>query len=239
MRPRAKPKHPLFGLGAAISTHYRVNQIVSLAFSTPDLITVMVDIMRQPERKSMLASLWETLLNPEHEELEMKERLVVISAANQLQVGEFQLLQLAYREWFDKDLPEALVSKLFTSYMLHHQVPPWARHYARGIIDGHERGELDDNAPRFHRFDHEYHTSVPQGFQRFCIAAAGVMIAVFGSIYVANHVVDSPTSMLPPYFEEKDLHRALPDGKIYTGSREHFIAPGGAGNFSDVKPSDR
>ncbi len=195
--------------------------------------------MRPQKRKSMLISLWETLLNPEHEEQEMRERLVVISAANQLQIGEFQILQLAYREWFDKDLPEALVTKLFTSYMLHHQVPHWARHYARHIIDGHERGELDDNAPRFHRYDHEYHTTMPRGVQRFCVAVAGVLVTVFGTIYIANQVVDSPTSMLPPYFEEKDLHRALPDGKIYTGSREHFIAPGGAGNFSDVKPSGR
>ena len=199
----------------------------------------MVAIMSKYKRKSMLSSFWDTMLKPDHEELEMKERLVVITAANQLQVGEFQLLQLAYREWYNKDLPEALVTKLFTSYMLHHQVPHWARHYARRIIDGYERGELDDNAPKFHRYDHEYHTSVPRGLQRFCVAAAGVLVAVFGSIYVANHVVDSPTSMLPPYFEKADLHRVLPDGKIYTGPREHFIAPGGAGNFSDVKPSGR
>ena len=199
----------------------------------------MVAIMRKHKRKSMLSSFWDTMLKPDHEELEMKERLVVISAANQLQVGEFQLMQLAYREWYNKDLPEALVTKLFTSYMLHHQVPHWARHYARCIIDGYERGELDDNAPKFHRYDHEYHTSVPRGLQRFCVATAGVIVAVFGSIYVANQVVDSPTSLLPPYFEEKDLHRVLPDGKIYKGPREHFIALGGASNFSDVKPSGR
>ena len=65
------------------------------------------------------------------------------------------------------------------------------------------------------------------------------IVAVFGSIYVANQVVDSPTSLLPPYFEEKDLHRVLTDGKIYTGPREHFIAPGGTSNFSDFKPSGR
>ena len=65
------------------------------------------------------------------------------------------------------------------------------------------------------------------------------IVAVFGSIYVANQVVDSPTSLLPPYFEEKDLHRVLPDGKIHTGLREQFIAPGGASNFSDFKPSGR
>ena len=55
----------------------------------------MVAIMRKHKRKSMLSSFWDTMLKPDHEELEMKERLVVISAANQLQVGEFQLLQLA------------------------------------------------------------------------------------------------------------------------------------------------
>ncbi len=57
----------------------------------------MVVIMRRSDLKSLLLSFWETLLHPDHEELAMKDRLVVISAANQLQVGEFQLLQLAYR----------------------------------------------------------------------------------------------------------------------------------------------
>jgi hypothetical protein len=195
--------------------------------------------MSNRRKKGPLSDLWETLLRPDHDDEEMKERLVVIEAANQLQVGEFQLLQLAYREWHGEDLPEAMVSKFFTEYMLHNHVPHWARHYARRIVDGYERGELDDNAPHFHRYDHDYHTSVPRGFQRFCVATAGVLIAVFGTIYIANEVVESPTSLLPPYFEEKDLHRVLPDMKVYTGPREHFIAPGGAGNFSDVNPSGR
>ena len=182
-------------------------------------------------------SLWKTLLHPDREEVEMKDRLVVISAANQLQVGEFQLLQLAYRDWYGEDLPAALVSKLFTSYMLHNRVPHWARHYARHIIDGHERGDLDDNAPIFHRYDDDYHTQVPRGVQRFCVAVAGVFIAVFGSIYVANQVVDTTASMLPPYFEINDLPRVLPDTTLDVPEIEHFISPGGAGNFSDVSPS--
>ncbi len=40
--------------------------------------------------------------------------------------------------------------------------------------------------------------------------------------------------MLPPYFEEKDLPQTLPDMNVKEAQREHFIAPGGAGNFSDV-----
>jgi hypothetical protein len=80
---------------------------------------------------------------------------------------------------------------------------------------------------------------VPRGLQRFCVATAGVIIAVFGSIYVADHVVDSATSMLPPYFEESDLPRVLPDMNMQTGELEHFISPGGAGNFSDVSQPRR
>ncbi len=175
------------------------------------------------------------LLHPDGDELKLKDRLVVISAANQLQVGEFQLLQLAYQDWFGKNLPEETFARLFSSYMLDNDVPHWARHYARCILDRFERGELDDMDPAFHRYDaDEYHTSVRKGVQRFCVAAAGVLIAVFGSIYVANRVVGSATSMLPPYFEEKDLPQTLPDMNVKAAQGEHFIAPGGAGNFSDV-----
>ena len=194
----------------------------------------MVGAMGNPNRKNPLSGLWETLLNPEREEAEMKERLIVIEAANQLQVGEFQLLQLAYREWHGKDLPEALVAKLFSTYMLHHHVPNWARHYARLIIEGHEQREIDDNAAKYHRYDYDYQTSVPKGFQRFCFAASVVMIAIFGSIYVADQVAEEPVSLLPPYFEKKNLPQVLPDINVTTGHKEHFIAPGGAGNYSDV-----
>ena len=186
-----------------------------------------------------MSSFWQTLLHPDREELEMKDRLVVISAANQLQIGEFQLLQLAYREWYDEDLPEALVSKLFTSYMLHNQVPHWARHYARRILERYEQGDLDDNAQSFHRYDHEYKTSVRPGEQRFCVATAGVMIAVFGSIYVANQVVGESASLMPPYFEAKDFRPGTPAANAVSGDSEHFIAPGGGGNFSDVSGPGR
>ncbi len=156
-----------------------------------------------------MSSFWDTLIKPDHEELEMHDRLIVISAANQLQIGEFQLLQLAYREWFDHDLPEALVAKLFTSYMLYNEVPHWARHYARRILDGCECGDIDDNAPRYHRYDHDYHLVVPQGVRRFCIAATCVCVTVFGSIYIANQMVKSPMSILPPYFDREEFRRGI------------------------------
>ena len=173
-----------------------------------------------------MSSLWDTLIKPDHDEIEMSDRLIVITAANQLQIGEFQLLQLAYREWFDHDLPEALVAKLFTSYMLHHEVPHWARHYARSIIDGCETGRIDDNAPRFHRYDHDYQVSMPNGVRLFCIAAAGIFIVVFGSIYVANQMVTSPMSLLPPYFDREELRRGSQAARTPTSVDGRQNAPG-------------
>lgn len=152
---------------------------------------------------------FETLIHPDREELELKERAVVIRAANLLQVGEFQLLQLAYREWFGHDLPEALVARLFATYMLHNDVPHWARHYARDILDRHACGEVDDADPVFHRYDHDYHKSVPRGVQRFCLAVAAITMCIGGSIVIANMSVGRNGSILPPYFDERDFKPAM------------------------------
>ncbi len=52
-----------------------------------------------------------TLIRPDQEE--DPERTVVARAANILQVGEFQLMQLAYHDWYGQELPAALCDQLF------------------------------------------------------------------------------------------------------------------------------
>lgn len=158
-------------------------------------------------------NLFETLLHPDREELEMGERVIVSSAANLLQVGEFQFLQLAYREWFDKDLPEAMVANLFGSYMLRNEVPHWARHYARLILMRDEQGKLDDNDPAFHRYDHNYHTHVPRGVRQFCTVVGFLTLLMVTGLMVASMAVEKPTSLLPPYFTETELRAVDQDVK--------------------------
>jgi len=150
-------------------------------------------------------NLFQTLMRPDREELERGQRTLVVKAANILQVGEFQLLQLAYREWHSKDLPEALISKLFSSYMLKDQVPHWARHYARKIINADAACELNDNAPVFHVYDHEYRTNVPGGVRRFWVAVAVLTLLIGGAIILADLSVTTPASQFPPYLNEEDL----------------------------------
>jgi hypothetical protein len=106
-----------------------------------------------------------TLVRPDQEE--DPERTVVARAANILQVGEFQLMQLAYEDWYGQELPAALCDQLFQAYMLRGEIPTWARHYARSIIDFQERGLIDCNDAYYHRYDREYVTHVPQGVRQF------------------------------------------------------------------------
>ena len=149
------------------------------------------------------------LINPEREEAEHPDRKLVGSAANLLQVGEFQLLQLAYHEWFGKDLPQEFVSRLFTAYMMHHQVPPWARHYARTILDRHRGGQLNIKDPTYHRYDNDYVRNLPVGLNRFLLASALVAFIMLASIFISSMVKKEATSILPPYFERKEL-RSIP-----------------------------
>jgi hypothetical protein len=167
-------------------------------------------------------SLLETLLHPDREELEMADRMIVVSAANLLEVGEFQFLQLAHREWFGKDLPPHLVDRLFNSYMLHNEVPHWARHYARLILMRDERGVLNPADLTYHRFDHYYRTHVRKGVQRFLAAVGALAFCLIASILIAQYSVRTPMTRLPPYFEREELQQPVrdPAGSPEAGSGE-------------------
>ncbi len=152
-----------------------------------------------------MRNFFHTLLHPDQEEDGSSERAEVAHAANILQVGEFQLLQLAYRKWYGRDLPVRMIDRLFADYMLRDTVPHWARHYARRIIEDEARGLIDPNDPRYHRYDHNYVTHVPQGVRRFCLAALVLTVLVGGGIWLGNRIAHNSGIVLPPYFDEEDL----------------------------------
>lgn len=148
-------------------------------------------------------SFLKTLIQPDHDENE--ERTEVADAANLLQIGEFQLLQLAFQDWHDREMPQAMIDPVFTRYMFHGDVPFWARQYARKILELDERGELDDNQPHYHRYDAEYHTHVPGGAKKFIWAAMILIFAIFGSILLADGITGNSGSIFPPYLDTNDL----------------------------------
>ena len=146
---------------------------------------------------------FETLLRPDKEE--HPERAEVARAANLLQVGEFQLLQLAYEEWHEQPLPQALVDRLFTAYMLHNEVPHWARQYARHVIRLEEQGKLDDQHPTYHKYDTDYHLTAPKGARQFLVASLIVVACLGGGLLLADMATSKSASILPPYFDERNV----------------------------------
>ena len=153
-------------------------------------------------------NLFETLIRPDKEE--HPERAEIARAANLLQIGEFQVLQLAWAEWHGSEMPPAVTDRLFGSYMLQNRVPHWARAYARRIIAQDAAGTLDEGDPRFHRYDPPPGRALPTGVRRFALATAVVMGCVFGGIYTAHLETwrgGNTGSVLPPYFSDKALKR--------------------------------
>lgn len=153
-----------------------------------------------------MAGLLETLLRPDHED--DPDRGIVIQAANILQIGEFQFLQLAYREWFGRDMPERDVDGHFRSFILKGHTPHWVLQHAKRIIDWDARGLLDERNPDYRKFENLHYSPVPMGVRRFAIAIACLVLALGGGLTLAHFATFKTSSILPPYFEDKDLPRA-------------------------------
>lgn len=150
-----------------------------------------------------MQDLFKTLLRPDQEE--DPERTLIARAANILQVGEFQFLQLAYADWYGRDMPNEMSGALFHAYMLRNEIPAWARHFARWVIRQDEIGLLNGQDPVYHRYDHDYVTRVPQGLRKF-ITATMIFVFLFATAILAGQLsgVES-TSVLPPYFDRAQL----------------------------------
>lgn len=151
-------------------------------------------------------NLFSVLVNPQREELEPSDRALVCSAANVLGVGEFQVLQLAYRSWFGHELPEATGDELFSSFMIRNQAPHWARHFARAILTRDKAGVLDPTQSSWHCYDYTYPRTPPRrSIRKFLAASSVVGLTLIGAIVLATVMSTNPTSVFPPFFERSHL----------------------------------
>ncbi|MBT3534741.1 MAG: hypothetical protein HN478_12740 [Rhodospirillaceae bacterium] len=96
-------------------------------------------------------NLLETLLHPDRDEF--PNRTIVVTAANLLEIGEFQFLQLAFAHWHGRDMRADETREIFDSFMVRSEVPGWALLYARDICNLDRVSELDGNNPDYHRYD--------------------------------------------------------------------------------------
>ena len=150
--------------------------------------------------------LLKTLVKPDWDD--NPKRSEILYAANILQIGEFQLIQLAYKVWFREDLPENKINKIFEEYMIRGIMPIWVTYYAKDIIKLDNANVLNGYDEKYHVYDHEFGTYIydnKQRRRRGVLYATIIAIVFIASHYMAINYVDDEGSagFYPPYIEKR------------------------------------
>ena len=159
-----------------------------------------------------MSDLLKTLVKPDWDD--NPKRSEILYAANILQIGEFQLIQLAYKIWFGKDLPENKINKIFEEYMIRGIMPIWVTYYAKDIIKLDNANVLNSYDEKYHVYDHEFGTYIydnKQRRRRGVLYATIIAIVFIASHYMAINYVDDEGSagFYPPYIEKRVVYPEL------------------------------
>ena len=117
---------------------------------------------------------------------------IIADAANRLDVGEFQLLQLAYAAWFGRDLEPERMEAVFFNYLYKSEIPSWARHYARSIVGLDDAGRLDSLEDRYHRYDAGGVPEPGKHWKYFVIPLTLIVVVVYLYFLVITNPVFNP-----------------------------------------------
>jgi len=155
-------------------------------------------------------SFFKTLIKPDWDD--NPKRSEILTAANILQVGEFQLIQLAYKIWYREDLPEDKINKIFDEYMITGIIPIWVTYYAKDIIKLDDANVLNSYDKKYHVYDHEFgeyiyddKTRRRRGIQYTTI----IIIVFFLTHFMAANYIEEPAGFYPPYIEKSVVYPEL------------------------------
>ena len=155
-----------------------------------------------------------TLIKPDWDN--NPKRSEILDAANLLQIGEFQLIQLAYKVWYKENLPEDKINKIFEEYMIRGIMPIWVTYYARDIIKLDNANVLNDYDEKYHVYDHEFGEYIcnDKHRRRRGIQYATIIILVFiFTHFMAANYVEEAASFFPPYIEKRVVYPELYEDK--------------------------
>jgi len=149
--------------------------------------------------------LLKTLVKPDWDD--NPKRSEILHAANLLHVGEFQLIQLAYKVWYKSELPEEKINKIFSEYMVRGIMPIWVTYYAKDIIKLDSVKKLNSYADKYHIYDHEFGKYIDNEKQR---RRRGIFYAsIIAFVFIASHhmaanyvSMEEPADLFPPYLEK-------------------------------------
>jgi len=150
--------------------------------------------------------LLKTLIKPDWDE--DPKRSEILHAANLLQIGEFQLIQLAYKVWYKEDLPEDKINNIFSEYMITGIIPIWVTYYAKDILKLDQVNVLDSYNEKYHVYDHEFGAYIYDNKQR---KRRGILYAtIIAFVFIATHYMainyveyEESAGFFPPYIEKR------------------------------------
>ena len=156
--------------------------------------------------------LLKTLVKPNWDD--NPKRSEILHAANLLQIGEFQLIQLAYKVWYNENLPEDKINNIFSEYMITGIIPIWVTYYAKDILKLDQGKVLDSYNEKYHVYDHEFGTYIYDNKQR---KRRGILYAtIIAFVFIASHCiainyveVEESASFYPPYIEKRVVYPEL------------------------------
>ena len=159
-----------------------------------------------------MSGLLKTLIKPDWDD--NPKRSEILHAANLLQIGEFQLIQLAYKIWYNKNLPEDKINKIFSDYMITGIIPIWVTYYAKDILKLDRANVLDSYNEKYHVYDHEFGAYIYNNQQR---KRRGILYAtIIAFVFIASHYmainyvdVEESASFYPPYIEKRVVYPEL------------------------------
>ncbi len=156
--------------------------------------------------------LLKTLIKPDWDD--NPKRSEILHAANLLQIGEFQLIQLAYKVWYREALPEDKINNIFSEYMVTGIIPIWVTHYAKDILKLDQANVLDSYNKKYHIYDREFGKYIYDDKQR---KRRGVVYAIIiAFVFIATHYMainyvenNESASFYPPYIEKQVVYPEL------------------------------
>ena len=156
--------------------------------------------------------LFKTLVKPDWDD--NPKRSEILHAANLLHIGEFQLIQLSYKSWYNEDLPEDKINKIFSEYMVTGIIPIWVTHYAQNILKLNNANVLDSFNDKYHVYDHEFGKHISTDKQR---KRRGIFYAlIIGIVFIASHYMainyvedEASANFYTPYVEKRVVYPEL------------------------------
>lgn len=111
----------------------------------------------------------------------------VLNTSALLEITEFEVFRIAYRDWFGRRVTDSTIEPFFTDYMFNDVVPAWVRHFTRLVAELAQEGQLDPK--RFGINPQPLNTGmVARGLRYLALAAFWVTLLILLARFAARNL---------------------------------------------------